>query len=186
MSESSHSDLPLIGWREKLALPELSVTSVKAKIDTGARSSALHAFDVEVFDRDNEAFVRFKVHPSQRSKKKTVAVEAKLLEMRAVKNSGGQAETRPVIQTTVCTETQQWPIELTLTNRDMMGFRMLLGRQAVRRRFLVDSGKSYLQSSAPTHKLKKRSHKKNKGRQQIKNENSNFIEKLRALFNQSS
>jgi len=195
MTAENRTNLPTIGWRERLALPELDVISVKAKIDTGARSSALHAFDIELFKRDDADFVRFKVHPSQRNKKKVITAEAKLLEMRAVKNSGGQAETRPVIRTIVSTNDQQWPIDLTLTNRDMMGFRMLLGREAVRRRFLVDSGQSYLQSSSPKHKLKKsspksstkdRKQKKTKSSQKLKHEDSNFIKKLRALFNPSA
>ncbi|MGB3671362.1 MAG: RimK/LysX family protein [Phormidesmis sp.] len=195
MTAENRTNLPTIGWRERLALPELAVISVKAKIDTGARSSALHAFDIELFKRDDVDFVRFKVHPSQRNKKKVITAEAKLLEMRTVKNSGGQAETRPVIRTIVSTNDQQWPIDLTLTNRDMMGFRMLLGREAVRRRFLVDSGQSYLQSSSPKHKLKKssaksstkdRKQKKTKGSQKLKHEDSNFIKKLRALFNPSA
>ena len=152
--EHSPADLPLIGWRERLVLPELGVTSVKAKVDTGARSSALHAFDIECFEREGIAFVRFRVHPAQRNKKKTITVEAKLLDTRPVRSSSGESETRPVIQTIVATDTQQWSIELTLTNREVMGFRMLLGRQAVRSRFLVDASRSYLQSSPPKHKLK--------------------------------
>ena len=159
-SDSSSGSLPLIGWRERLALPELGVSSVKAKIDTGARSSALHAFDIEFFDREGVAFVRFRVHPTQKNKKKTITVEAKLLDKRPVRSSSGETETRPVIETMVATKSHQWPIELTLTNRDVMGFRMLLGRQAVRSRFLVDSGRSYLQSSAPKHKLKSSSKKR--------------------------
>lgn len=191
-AEQSHTHLPLIGWRERLALPELGVTSVKAKIDTGARSSALHAFDIETFEREGVAFVRFKVHPAQRNKKKIITVEAKLLDTRPVRSSSGEAETRPVIQTTVATEHQQWPIELTLTNREEMGFRMLLGRQAVRSRFLVDSGRSYLQSSAPKHKLKSKSRKRPKkslpqkplrGHQPTTHANSNIVQKFRALFN---
>jgi len=202
--DSSSADLPrdtlpLIGWRERLALPGLGVSSVKAKIDTGARSSALHAFDIEFFDRNGETFVRFKVHPAQKNKKKTITVEAKLLDKRPVRSSSGEAETRPVIETVVATASQQWPIELTLTNRDVMGFRMLLGRQAVRSRFLVDSGRSYLQSSPPKHKLKrsakssargnaksstkKRQKKSTEGSQKPKHENSPFVQKLRALFN---
>jgi hypothetical protein len=184
MTVSEQPDLPVIGWREKVALPELAVTSVKAKIDTGARSSALHAFDVELFERDGVEFVRFKIHPSQHSNKKTVTAEAPLLEMRTVRNSGGQTETRPVIRTLVAAGEHQWPIELTLTNRDVMGFRMLLGRQAVRQRFLVDSSQSYLQSSLPTHKLKGRK-KMPTGGKQLSNENSNFIEKFLSLFDSS-
>lgn len=186
-------DLAVIGWREKVALPELNITSVKAKVDTGARSSALHAFDIEVFKREEVDFVRFKVHPSQNSRKKVITAEAPLVDLRAVRSSSGQSETRPVIQTIVSTGTHQWPIELTLTNREVMGFRMLLGRQAIRQRFLVDSSQSYLQSSTPTQKIKnpptRIKGRTKKGRKQkatvkkpLNHENSNFVQKFLALF----
>ncbi len=135
----------IIGWREWVALPTLGVPAIKAKVDTGARSSALHAFDLERFDRNGATMVRFQAHPIQRDDQYIISVEAVLLEERWVRNSGGQEELRPVIETTVQVGTQIWPIELTLTNRDVMGFRLLLGRQAVRRRYLVDPGHSYLQ-----------------------------------------
>ncbi|TVQ08985.1 MAG: ATP-dependent zinc protease [Leptolyngbya sp. DLM2.Bin27] len=135
----------IIGWREWVALPVLGVPTIKAKVDTGARSSTLHAFNVERFERDGRAMVRFQAHPMQRNDDYMVAAEATLLEDRVVRNSGGQAELRPVIKTPVQVGNAQWVIELTLTNRDQMGFRMLLGRQAVRRRYLVDPGRSYLQ-----------------------------------------
>jgi hypothetical protein len=151
--------LPIIGWREQLALPDLGIPEVKAKIDTGARSSALHAFDVETFERDGKPMVRFKVHPYQRDAQRTVTAEAELIDQRQVRNSGGQAQVRPVIKTTVEINGYTFPIELTLTNRDAMGFRMLLGRQAVRRRFLVDAGKSFLHSSTGIGKVKNKSEK---------------------------
>ena len=135
--------LPIIGWREWVTLPELGVTKIKAKIDTGARSSSLHAFDVKTFEQDGQSFVRFKVHPLQRSSKETVEVEARVLEFRKVRSSSGHAHMRPVIVTTVEVLGQSWPIELTLANRDAMGFRMLLGREAVRGRTLVDAQTSY-------------------------------------------
>jgi hypothetical protein len=145
----------IIGWREWVALPVLGVHNIKAKVDTGARSSTLHAFNLERFERDGLAMVRFQAHPIQRNDDYTVAAEAALLEDRVVRNSGGQTELRPVIKTLVQVGNAQWVIELTLTNRDQMGFRMLLGRQAVRRRYLVDPGRSYLQPLpvpyAPTH-----------------------------------
>ncbi|MBW4651167.1 MAG: RimK/LysX family protein [Kastovskya adunca ATA6-11-RM4] len=152
-------ELPLIGWRERLSLPELGIINVKAKIDTGARSSALHAFDVERFEREGKMMVRFKVHPYQQDTYHTVLAEAELLDQRSVRNSGGQATVRPVIQTPVTLGEYVFPIELTLTNRDVMGFRMLLGRQAVRRRFLVDAGCSFLYGSAENPKIKQISHK---------------------------
>ena len=136
----------VIGWRERVALPELGISEIKAKIDTGARSSALHAFELEIFTRDGKQMIRFKVHPAQRDTKHTVVAEAEVLERRTVGSSTGHVQLRPVIQTVVELGKKQWPIELTLTNRDAMGFRMLLGRQAVRRRWLVDPGKSFIQS----------------------------------------
>jgi hypothetical protein len=151
--------LPIIGWREQLALPELGIREVKAKIDTGARSSALHAFDVETFNSNGKRMVRFKVHPYQRDTYRTVMAEAELLDQRQVRNSGGQTQVRPVIETTVELNGDRWSIELTLTNRDVMGFRMLLGRQAVRRRFLVDAGRSFLCSSTGSRKLKPKNQK---------------------------
>lgn len=137
-------ELPVIGWREWLALPDLGVHAVKAKIDTGARSSTLHAFDLERFERGGRPWVRFVVHPVQRSTRETVTAEALLLDERHIRNSGGKQQLRPVILTTVDLAGDCWPIELTLTNRDEMGFRMLLGRQAVRNRYVVDAGRSFL------------------------------------------
>ncbi|WP_017301746.1 ATP-dependent zinc protease [Nodosilinea nodulosa] len=134
----------IIGWREWIALPGLGVHAIKAKIDTGARSSALHAFAVERFERGGRAMVRFQAHPIQRNDDYIVTAEAALLDERVVRNSGGQEELRPVIDAQVQVGGSVWAIELTLTNRDEMGFRMLLGRQAVRRRYLVDPGRSYL------------------------------------------
>lgn len=136
----------IIGWREIIALPELGIGQIKAKIDTGARSSALHAFHVEELQRDDKKMVKFQVHPLQRNSKTTITTEAELLEYREVRNSGGVAQLRPVILTPIKLGEKTWTIELTLTNRDVMGFRMLLGRQALRRQFLVDPGKSFIQS----------------------------------------
>lgn len=141
---SSRQPLPVIGWREQLRLPELGITQIKAKIDTGARSSALHAFAIETFEQNGKAMVRFKVHPYQRDTHRSAIAQAELIDWREVRNSGGQTQLRPVIVTTVELGNYTFPIELTLTNRDVMGFRMLLGRQAVRQRFLVDAGKSFL------------------------------------------
>lgn len=135
---------PAIGWREWVSLPELGVPAIKAKIDTGARSSALHAFDLERFDVDGVAHVRFAVHPAQRRAHPAVPVEAPVVRDALVRNPGGRVEVRPVIRTVVEWSGQRWDVELTLTRRDEMGFRMLLGRQAVRRRFLVDPGRSFL------------------------------------------
>ena len=145
-TDYSTSTLLVIGWREIIALPQLDISYIKAKIDTGARSAALHAFHLQKFQRDGQAMISFQVHPYQRDTKHTVTTEAKLLEHREVRNSGGEAQLRPVILTTIKLGDKEWEIELTLTNRDVMGFRMLLGRQAVRDRFLVDPGTSFIQS----------------------------------------
>lgn len=135
---------PIIGWREWVALPDLGVDAIKVKVDTGARTSALHAFDLEVVrGPDGGHVARFEVHPLQRSARQSLRVEAPVLEFRAVRNSGGQREERPVILTTIGLLDRSWPIELTLTRRDEMGFRMLLGREAVRRHFYVDPGRSF-------------------------------------------
>jgi hypothetical protein len=134
---------PIIGWREWVALPQLGILHIKPKIDTGARSSSLHVSEVEEFTRGDRAFVRFKVHPIQRNTDFGVQAEAEVLEYRNVRSSSGQKSLRPVILTEIRVLGQTWPIELTLANRDAMGFRMLLGREAIRGRFLVDAGKSY-------------------------------------------
>lgn len=149
-------NLSIIGWREQVTLPHLGISQIKAKIDTGARSSALHAFDVETFSQDGKTMVRFKVHPNQRDTHRTICAQAELLDRRQVRNSGGHTQLRPVIQTMVELNGAQWLIELTLTNRDVMGFRMLLGRQALRKRFLVDAGRSFVQSSTGKRKVKNR------------------------------
>jgi hypothetical protein len=142
--------LPVIGWREWASLPELGIDHIKVKIDTGARSSALHAYGFHRFDRDGEAWLRFLVHPIQRDAHTTVECEARMIGERRVRPSTGRATLRPVIVTPIRLGERAWPIEITLIRRDVMGFRMLLGRQAVRRRFLVHAGRSFLQSEKLT------------------------------------
>ncbi|MDH3226905.1 MAG: ATP-dependent zinc protease [Thermoleophilia bacterium] len=133
-----------IGWREWVSLPDFGVLRIKAKVDTGARTSTLHAFGLELFDRNDDEWARFSIHPRQRSTEAAVTVEAPVSGWKRVRSSNGQSEHRPVLLTPVGLLGREWPIELTLSNRDQMGFRMLLGRQAVRRRFLVDPGRSYV------------------------------------------
>ncbi|QDV23976.1 ATP-dependent zinc protease family protein [Aureliella helgolandensis] len=143
-----------IGWREFVTLPELGIRNIKVKVDTGARSSSLHAYDIEPFQHEGREFIRFKVHPRQRSESKVVETEAPLLEYRHVRSSSGESAERPVILTQVRLFGRAWQIELTLANRDSMGFRMLLGREAIRGSCLVDSGRSYL-AGIPKRKRKK-------------------------------
>lgn len=133
-----------IGWREWTALPDLGIEGIKAKIDTGARTSTLHAFYVEPFHERGVAMVRFGVHPLQRTDRLVTDCLAEIRDRRWVSDSGGHREQRYVILTTVVLGPHRWPIEMTLTNRDTMSFRMLLGRSAIKRRFLVNPGASYL------------------------------------------
>jgi len=143
-----------IGWREWVGLPDLSIRLIKAKIDTGARSSCLHAFDIEPFTRGGEPWVRFDVHPIQRNDHLVKRCEAVVFDRRHVRSSNGVASERFVIQTTLVVVGQRVPIELTLANRDAMGFRMLIGREAIRSRFLIDSGGSYV-GGRPIRKTKR-------------------------------
>jgi hypothetical protein len=147
---ASQSQLPVIGWREWVALPTLGVPAVKAKVDTGARTSALHALEIEEFQRRKSTWVRFKVLPFQREDEKPLVVEAELLEYRHVRSSTGHLTRRPVIVTSIELLEQRWPIELTLTSRIEMGFRMLLGREALRGRFWIDPRRSFLSGQGPT------------------------------------
>jgi hypothetical protein len=135
---------PTIGWREWIALPELGVEAIKVKVDTGARSSALHAFEIRSFEKGGVEHVRFTIHPRQRDTAVSVEVECPVVGRRWIRSSSGHRSRRPVIRTQVELLGRTWPIEATLTNRDAMGFRMLLGRKAIRGRFLVDVSRSYL------------------------------------------
>ena len=142
MAEST--DKQTLGWREWIDLPDLGIQDLKVKVDTGARSSALHAFDVH-FDRGgSQDRVTFSVHPTQRNVEHVVHVSTFVKEYRAVTSSTGHRSVRPVIETTMQLHGQSLPLEITLVSRDEMGFRMLLGREAIRGRFLVDPGRSYL------------------------------------------
>lgn len=124
-------DQTAIGWREWLALPELQVPAIKAKVDTGARTSALHAFFVEPFNKGGQQMVRFGVHPLQKKLDVEIICEAPVKDYREVSDSGGHREMRYVIETTILIGDLPRQVEMTLTNRDNMKFRMLLGRTAM-------------------------------------------------------
>ncbi len=134
---------PVVGWREWVALPRLGIKAVKVKVDTGARTSALHAFNVRPFKKDGRDWVRFEIHPLQRNDTVIKVCEAEAVDYRWVTNSGGGREKRFVIVTLLRLGSESWPIEMTLTDRDQMGFRMLLGRTALERRLTVDPARSY-------------------------------------------
>ena len=138
------AELITVGWREWVGLPELELTQIKAKVDTGARTSALHAFEITPFTENGAQHVRFHLHPIQKDQETVQVCSAPVIDQRTVTDSGGHSEDRWVISTMLSIGKHSWPIEMTLTSRDDMLFRMLLGRSAIKERALVDSSRSYL------------------------------------------
>lgn len=135
-----------VGWREWAALPSLGIPAIKAKIDTGANTSALHAKNVEIFTRSRKKYVRFIVNPRQRDDELAFKCVAPLVSRIRVRSSNGQMEERFTIMTPISIGDRKWDIEVTLTNRDIMNYRMLLGRKAMKD-FIIDPAKSYRQGS---------------------------------------
>jgi hypothetical protein len=140
----NESEPLMLGWRDWLSLPELGLGPIKAKVDTGARTSTLHAFYVDTFQRRGKLHVRFGVHPLQHRADVVVHGDAPVLDRRHVSDSGGHREERYVILTRLALAGRAWPIELTLANRETMLFRMLLGRTALVDRALVDPSRSFV------------------------------------------
>jgi hypothetical protein len=135
---------PIIGWREWVSLPQLGIDKIKAKVDTGARTSALHAFSLKPFKENGRDRIHFDIHPLQHNTDKIITCTADIIDLRWVSDSGGHREERFVIHTPVEMGGASWPIEITLTERDTMLFRMLLGRSAIRKRYFVNPARSFL------------------------------------------
>ncbi|MCS5511232.1 RimK/LysX family protein [Curtobacterium flaccumfaciens pv. betae] len=153
---SSDSGLVVAGWREWAGLPDLGVPWIKVKLDTGARSSALHAFDLEELPGER---VRFSLHPWQDTDADASTIECDVHDRRIVRSSTGHTQERIVVHTRIALAGQVVESEVTLSNRDQMGFRMLVGREALRQGFLVDPARSFMAGRAP-----KEIRRRNRGR----------------------
>ncbi|MDH5425699.1 MAG: ATP-dependent zinc protease [Gammaproteobacteria bacterium] len=148
-------ELTTVGWREWIYFPDLGLPCIKAKVDTGARTSCLHAFSVEPFTKEEKLWVRFGIHPNQDDTDTEVFCEAEVIDERIVTDSGGHKEKRYVISTDILLgNNQRWSIEFTLTNRDTMKFRMLLGRTAMEQRIIVKPDASFILGKPEQEKLK--------------------------------
>ena len=134
----------IAGSKEWCSLPLLDIAAVKARVDSGAKTSSIHAFNIEPFTRDSIQWIRFDLHPLQKSRRATIRCESPVVDRRTVRSSNGTSEKRFVIRTPLTLNGETWDIELTLTNRDAMGYRMLLGREAMSGRILVDSEEEFL------------------------------------------
>lgn len=141
--------LPIVGWREWISLPDLGIQKIKAKIDTGARTSALHAFSLRPFTENGKQRITFDLHPLQHNLDHIVTCTADVVDKREVTDSGGHTEERYVIETLITIAGQTWSIEITLTERENMLFRMLLGRSALRKRFIVNPARSFVTTRTP-------------------------------------
>ncbi|MBU2676559.1 MAG: ATP-dependent zinc protease [Gammaproteobacteria bacterium] len=138
------SEILTVGWREWVSLPDIGIKQIKAKVDTGARTSALHAFELRPYSEDGRDRVEFRIHPVQKDLDTVITCNADIIDTRTVTDSGGHKEERYVIETSLGIGSYAWPIEITLTARDDMTFRMLLGRTAIKDRAWVNPARSYL------------------------------------------
>lgn len=144
----------IVGWKEWVSLPDLEIPAIKAKVDTGAATSSIHAFNIEYIKKNNITYVKFEVHPLQRNKRVNRFCIAPLVAKRFVRSSSGEKQTRPVIKTRLKIGNVFWEIELNLTNRDSMGMRMLIGREALSGRILVNSHQKFLYGKLGVKQIK--------------------------------
>lgn len=144
MHKTDNDKLNIIGWREWVSLPELNIEQIKCKVDTGAKTSALHAYYIEPFTKSGIDYVRFGLHPIQKNTNLEVICTSKVSDRRTVTDSGGHREDRYVITTPIRMGKYVWEVEITLTDRETMLFRMLLGRDAIKNQFIVNPAHSYL------------------------------------------
>ncbi len=145
----------ILGWREFISIPELSIKEIKAKLDSGARTSALHVTNLKIIKRGQTQFADFTVHPNQHSTNPEIHTRHKISSFRVIKSSNGSSTKRPVIKANIMIGLEKKEIEITLVNRDLMGFRMLLGRTALRPDCIIDPGRSYLLKKIILKKNKK-------------------------------
>jgi hypothetical protein len=146
---AEQKQLMTLGWREWVSLPDLGLPHIKAKVDTGARTSAIHAFALNTYEKDGKERVEFRMHPNQKDVETVIVCDAAVIDKRIVTDSGGHKEERLVIETTLQIGEHEWPIEATLTARDDMLFRMLIGRTAMKGRAVVNPGRSYVVGKPP-------------------------------------
>ena len=143
----------LVGWREWASLPMLNTPLIKVKIDTGAKTSALHAYDLEILEMSNKKYAKFVIHPLQKNESITRCAIAEVIDSRVVRSSNGHKEERVVIRSPIKIGNHYWDIDITLTKRDIMRYRMLLGREAMQS-LLVNPGKSYCQGQVSSKKAR--------------------------------
>lgn len=134
----------ILGWREWCGFPDLGIRAIKAKLDTGARTSSLHAYNIKPVTHDGVQYVEFDIHPVQRKNLPSIPCKAPVIDERHVKSSSGVQQLRYIVEVNLNLNGEAYPIELSLTNRDEMGFRLLLGRHALKRKFIVDPAISYV------------------------------------------
>jgi hypothetical protein len=133
----------IVGWREWISIPDLGIKSIKAKMDTGARTSALHTYFIEPTGSSEKPLVRFGVHPSQKSDKNGIICTADVIDQRRIVDSGGHPELRYIIRTSIVVGGEKWPVDLSLTNRANMRFRLLIGRSAISEKLIIDPHHSF-------------------------------------------